>query len=98
MENRSKFSCSDDDSLDGNDADDGDGDGAGKANDGAEKANDGADKANDGAAANDGDDGATEDGATEDGAADEIFSDSYNTEEEGRFVNSLLENYELRRK
>jgi hypothetical protein len=29
---------------------------------------------------------------------DILSSDSYNTEEDGRYVNSLIENYELRKK
>jgi hypothetical protein len=80
LENKDKFSCSDDDSPvdDGSD---------GAANDGA---------ANDGAV----NDGAVNDGAANDAAddADILSNDSYNTEEEGRFVNSLVENYELRKK
>ncbi|CAB4406124.1 unnamed protein product [Rhizophagus irregularis] len=83
LENRDKFTHSDDDSHDGimvNDVDNG-GDGAGAAvtNDG--KLNDGATNDNNDA----GDKGI-------------LSSDSYNTEEEGRYVNSLLENYRLYRK
>ncbi|UZO21735.1 uncharacterized protein OCT59_014122 [Rhizophagus irregularis] len=104
LENRDKFTHSDDDSHDGNDVDDG---GNGAADDGAGAAtNDGADAAvNDGtgAAVNDGTGAATNDGAgaaVNDGIADDdiLSSDSYNTEEEGRYVDSLLENYGLHRK
>ncbi|UZN98750.1 uncharacterized protein OCT59_000038 [Rhizophagus irregularis] len=106
LENRDKFTHSDDDSHDGNDVDDG-GDRAaddragaadnGVTNDG--RPNDGAandDAANDGAA----NDGAANDGAANDGIADDdiLSIDSYNTEEEGRYVNSLLENYGLHKK
>ncbi|CAB4390176.1 unnamed protein product [Rhizophagus irregularis] len=96
LENRDKFTHSDDDSHDGNNVDDG-GDGA--ADDGAGAADDGATndgRPNDGAA----NDGAANDGAANDGIADDdiLSIDSYNTEEEGRYVNSLLENYGLHRK
>ena len=59
---------------------------------------------------NDGGDGATDDdvtnddvandGAANNGVADDdiLSSDSYNTEEDGRYVNSLIENYELHKK
>ncbi|GBB93549.1 hypothetical protein RclHR1_21950002 [Rhizophagus clarus] len=96
LENRDKFTHSDDDSHDGNDVDNG-GDGA--ADDGAGAADDGA--TNDGrpndSAAND---SAANNGAANDSIADDdiLSSDSYNTEEEGRYVNSLLENYGLHRK
>ncbi|GBC25908.2 hypothetical protein GLOIN_2v1566234 [Rhizophagus irregularis DAOM 181602=DAOM 197198] len=85
-----------DDSHDGNDVDDGsDGaadDRAGAAGDGA--TNDG--RFNDGAA----NDSAANDSVANDGIAnDDILSiDSYNTEEKGQYVNSLLENYGLHRK
>ncbi|UZO25921.1 uncharacterized protein OCT59_018175 [Rhizophagus irregularis] len=88
LKNRDKFTHSDDDSHNGNDVDDG-GDGA---------ANDGAGAADDGATNN----GKLNDGTTNnnDGAGDKgiLSSDSYNTEEEGQYINSLLENYELHRK
>jgi hypothetical protein len=93
LENRDKFSHSDDDSHDGNDVDDG----------GDRAADNGAGAADD-SATNDGrpNDGVINNGMTNDndGAGDEgiLSSDSYNTEEEGRYVNSLLENYELHRK
>ncbi|GES80734.1 hypothetical protein GLOIN_2v1735248 [Rhizophagus clarus] len=96
LENRDKFTHSDDDSHDGNDVDNG-GDGA--ADDGAGAADNGA--TNDGrpndSAVND---SAANNGAANDGIADDdiLSSDSYNTEEEGRYVNSLLENYGLHRK
>ncbi|GET00280.1 hypothetical protein GLOIN_2v1883439 [Rhizophagus clarus] len=96
LKNRDKFTHSDDDSHDGNDVDNG-GDGA--ADDGAGAADDGA--TNDGrpndSAAND---SAANNGAANDSIADDdiLSSDSYNTEEEGRYVNSLLENYGLHRK
>ncbi|UZO16220.1 uncharacterized protein OCT59_007609 [Rhizophagus irregularis] len=96
LENRDKFTHSDDDSHDGNDVDDGGDraadDRAGAADDGV--TNDG--RPNDSAANND----AANDGATNDGIADDdiLSIDSYNTEEEGRYVNSLLENYGLHRK
>lgn len=79
LENKDKFSCSEDDSPDVNDVNDG-GDGA----------------TDDDAANND----AANDGAANDGIADDdiLFSDSYNTEEDGRYVNSLIENYELHKK
>ncbi|UZO25923.1 uncharacterized protein OCT59_018177 [Rhizophagus irregularis] len=106
LENRDKFTHSDDDSHDGNDVDDG-GDRAaddrvGAADDGVTndgRPNDGTandDAANDGAA----NDSAANDGAANDGIADDdiLSIDSYNTEEEGRYVNSLLENYGLHRK
>ncbi|GBC29903.2 hypothetical protein GLOIN_2v1883439 [Rhizophagus irregularis DAOM 181602=DAOM 197198] len=80
LENRDKFTHSDDDSHDGNDVDDG---GNGAADDGA------------GAATNDGAGAAVNDGIADD---DILSSDSYNTEEEGRYVDSLLENYGLHRK
>ncbi|UZO12054.1 uncharacterized protein OCT59_003604 [Rhizophagus irregularis] len=106
LENRDKFTHSNDDSYDGNDVDDGGDraadDRAGAADDGVTndgRPNDGAandDAANDGAA----NDGAANDGAANDGIADDdiLSIDSYNTEEEGRYVNSLLENYGLHRK
>ncbi|UZO18505.1 uncharacterized protein OCT59_009818 [Rhizophagus irregularis] len=106
LENRDKFTHSDDDSHDGNDVDDGGDraadDRAGAADDGVTndgRPNDGAandDAANDGAA----NDGAANDGAANDGIADDdiLSIDSYNTEEEGRYVNSLLENYGLHKK
>jgi len=45
-------------------------------------------------------DDAANDGAANDGVADDdiLSSDSYNTEEDGRYVNSLIENYELHKK
>jgi len=45
-------------------------------------------------------DGAANDGAANDGVADDdiLSSDSYNTEEDGQYVNSLIENYELHKK
>ncbi|PKY18485.1 hypothetical protein RhiirB3_522799 [Rhizophagus irregularis] len=91
LENRDKFTHSDNNSHDGNDIDDS-GDEA--ANDRAGAANDGA--TNDSAANN----GAANDGAANDGIADDdiLSIDSYNTEEEGRYVNSLLKNYGLHRK
>ncbi|GES94417.1 hypothetical protein GLOIN_2v1735248 [Rhizophagus clarus] len=116
LENRDKFTHSDDDFHDGNDVDNG-GDGA--ADDGAGAADDGTTNdgrpndsaANDSAAnngtANDGrpndsaaNDSAANNGTANDGIADDdiLSSDSYNTEEEGRYVNSLLENYGLHRK
>ncbi|GES97920.1 hypothetical protein GLOIN_2v1883439 [Rhizophagus clarus] len=97
LENRDKFTHSDDDSHDGNDVDNG-GDGA--ADDGAGAADDGT--TNDGrpndSAANDS--AAPNNGAANDSIADDdiLSSDSYNTEEEGRYVNSLLKNYGLHRK
>ncbi|UZO18754.1 uncharacterized protein OCT59_010066 [Rhizophagus irregularis] len=110
LENRDKFTHSDDDSHDGNDVDDGGDraadDRAGAADDGV--TNDG--RPNDDGAANDdarwcrrrwcGGDGAANDGAANDGIADDdiLSIDSYNTEEEGRYVNSLLENYGLHKK
>ncbi|UZN99311.1 uncharacterized protein OCT59_000589 [Rhizophagus irregularis] len=101
LENRNKFTHSDDDSHDGNDVDDGGDraadDRAGAADDGV--TNDG--RPNDGAANDDAaNDGAANDGAANDGIADDdiLSIDSYNTEEEGRYVNSLLENYGLHRK
>ncbi|GES93159.1 hypothetical protein GLOIN_2v1883439 [Rhizophagus clarus] len=96
LENRDKFTHSDDDSHDGNDVDNG---GNGAADDGAGAADDGA--TNDGrpndSAAND---SAANNGVANDSIADDdiLSSDSYNTEEEGRYVNSLLENYGLHRK
>ena len=74
LENKDKFSCSEDDSPDVNDVNDG-GDGAS-------------------------DDDAANDDAANDGVADDdiLSSDSYNTEEDGRYVNSLIENYELHKK
>ncbi|GBC53210.2 hypothetical protein GLOIN_2v1883439 [Rhizophagus irregularis DAOM 181602=DAOM 197198] len=96
LENRDKFTHSDDDSHDGNDVDDGGDraadDRAGAADDGV--TNDG--RPNDGAANDD----AANDGAANDGIADDdiLSIDSYNTEEKGRYVNSLLENYGLHRK
>jgi len=86
----------DDDSHDGNDVDNGGDeaadDWAGVADDGA--TNDG--RPNDSAA----NDSAANNGAANDSIADDdiLSSDSYNTEEEGRYVNSLLENYGLHRK
>ncbi|UZO13785.1 uncharacterized protein OCT59_005272 [Rhizophagus irregularis] len=104
LENRDKFTHSDDDSHDGNDVDDGGDraadDRAGAADNGV--TNDG--RPNDGAANDDAaNDGAANDGAARGGhdgiADDDILSiDSYNTEEEGRYVNSLLENYGLHKK
>ena len=84
LENKDKFSCSEDDSPDVNDVNDG-GDGA--TDD---------DVANDDAA----NDGVANDGAANDGVADDdiLSSDSYNTKEDGRYVNSLIENYELHKK
>ena len=84
LENKDKFSCSEDDSPDVNDVNDG-GDGA--TDD---------DAANDDAANDD----AANDSAANDGVADDdiLSSDSYNTEEDGRYVNSLIENYELHKK
>ncbi|UZO20629.1 uncharacterized protein OCT59_013052 [Rhizophagus irregularis] len=96
LENRDKFTHSDDDSHDGNDVDDG-GDRA--ADDRAGAADD--DVTNDGAANDDAaNDGTANDGAANDGIADDdiLSIDSYNTEEEGRYVNSLLENYGLHKK
>ncbi|POG66798.1 hypothetical protein GLOIN_2v1482020 [Rhizophagus irregularis DAOM 181602=DAOM 197198] len=96
LENRDKFTHSDDDSHDGNDVDDSGNraadDRAGAADDGA--TNDG--RPNDGTA----NDGAANDDAANDGIADDdiLSIDSYNTEEEGRYVNSLLKNYGLHRK
>ncbi|CAB5326377.1 unnamed protein product [Rhizophagus irregularis] len=86
LENRDKFTHSDDDSHDGNNVDDG-GDGA--ADDGAGAADDGMTN-----------DGRPNDGAANDGIADDdiLSINSYNTDEEGRYVNSLLENYGLHRK
>ncbi|UZO16414.1 uncharacterized protein OCT59_007802 [Rhizophagus irregularis] len=101
LENRDKFTHSDDDSHDGNDVDDG-GDRA--ADDRADVADDGVtndSRPNDGAANDDAaNDGAANDSAANDGIADDdiLSIDSYNTEEEGRYVNSLLENYGLHRK
>ncbi|GES81783.1 hypothetical protein GLOIN_2v1735248 [Rhizophagus clarus] len=97
LENRDKFTHSDDDSHDGNDVDNG-GDGA--ADDGAGAADDGAtndSRPNDSAA---NDSAAPNNGAANDSIADDdiLSSDSYNTEEEGQYVNSLLENYGLHRK
>ncbi|PKC51747.1 hypothetical protein RhiirA1_483079, partial [Rhizophagus irregularis] len=88
LENRDKFTHSDDNSHNGNDVDDG-GDGA--ADDRAGAADDGA--TNDGRPNDD----VANDGAANDGIADnDILSiDSHNTEEEDRYVNSLLENYGL---
>ena len=79
LENKDKFSCSEDDSPDVNDV------------------NDGGDGATDDDVAND---DAANDGAANDGVADDdiLSSDSYNTEEDGRYVNSLIENYELHKK
>ncbi|CAG8721311.1 15519_t:CDS:2 [Rhizophagus irregularis] len=44
--------------------------------------------------------GRPNDDAANDGIADNdiLSSDSYNTEEDGQYVNSLIENYELRKK
>ena len=89
LENKDKFSCSEDDSPDVNDVNDG-GDGA--TDD---------DATNDDAANNSvANDGTANDGAANDGVADDdiLSSDSYNTEEDGRYVNSLIENYELHKK
>ena len=74
LENKDKFSCSEDDSPDINDV------------------NDGGDSATD----ND----VTNDSVANDGVADDdiLSSDSYNTEEDGQYVNSLIENYELHKK
>ncbi|UZO17250.1 uncharacterized protein OCT59_008611 [Rhizophagus irregularis] len=101
LENRDKFTHSDDDSHDGNDVDDGGDraadDRAGVADD--DVTNDG--RPNDGAANDDAaNDGTANDGAANDGIADDdiLSIDSYNTEEEGRYVNSLLENYGLHKK
>ncbi|UZO24918.1 uncharacterized protein OCT59_017210 [Rhizophagus irregularis] len=101
LENRDKFTHSDDDSHDGNDVNDGGDraadDRAGAADDSV--TNDG--RPNDGAANDDAaNDGVTNDGAANDGIADDdiLSIDSYNTEEEGRYINSLLENYGLHRK
>ncbi|GBC51666.2 hypothetical protein GLOIN_2v1883439 [Rhizophagus irregularis DAOM 181602=DAOM 197198] len=101
LENRDKFTHSDDDSHDGNDVDDGGDraadDRAGAADD--DVTNDG--RPNDGAANDDAaNDGTANDGAANDGIADDdiLSIDSYNTEEEGRYVNSLLENYGLHKK
>ena len=79
LENKDKFSCSEDDSPDVNDV------------------NDGGDGTTDDDAAND---DAANDGVANDGVADDdiLSSDSYNTEEDGRYVNSLIENYELHKK
>ncbi|GES88424.1 hypothetical protein GLOIN_2v1735248 [Rhizophagus clarus] len=65
---------------------------AGAADDGA--TNDG--RPNNGVA----NDSAANNGATNDSIADDdiLSSDSYNTKEEGQYVNSLLENYGLHRK
>ncbi|GES98977.1 hypothetical protein GLOIN_2v1883439 [Rhizophagus clarus] len=96
LENRDKFTHSNDDSHDGNDVDNG-GDGA--ADDEAGAADDGT--TNDGrpndSVAND---SAANNSAANDGIADDdiLSSDSYNTKEEGQYVNSLLENYGLHRK
>ncbi|GES91557.1 hypothetical protein GLOIN_2v1877636 [Rhizophagus clarus] len=91
LENKHKFIHSDDDSHDGNDVDNG----------GDEAADDKAGAADDGAT-NDGrpNDSAANNGAANDSIADDdiLSSDSYNTEEEGQYVNSLLENYGLHRK
>ncbi|UZO27906.1 uncharacterized protein OCT59_021458 [Rhizophagus irregularis] len=101
LENRDKFTHSDDDSHDGNDVDDGGDraadDRAGAADD--DVTNDG--RPNDGAANDDAaNDGTANDGVANDGIADDdiLSIDSYNTEEEGRYVNSLLENYGLHKK
>ncbi|UZO01550.1 uncharacterized protein OCT59_020064 [Rhizophagus irregularis] len=101
LENRDKFTHSDDDSHDGNDVDDGGDraadDRAGAADD--DVTNDG--RPNDGVANDDAaNDGTANDGAANDGIADDdiLSIDSYNTEEEGRYVNSLLENYGLHKK
>ncbi|UZO19022.1 uncharacterized protein OCT59_010327 [Rhizophagus irregularis] len=91
LENRDKFTHSDNNSHDGNDIDDSSDE---AANDRAGAANDGV--TNDSAANN----GAANNGAANDGIADDdiLSIDSYNTEEEGRYVNSLLKNYGLHRK
>ncbi|UZO10304.1 uncharacterized protein OCT59_001895 [Rhizophagus irregularis] len=101
LENRDKFTHSDDDSHDGNDVDDG----------GDRAADDRAGAADDDVLTMVGltmvrltmmrnDDGTANDGAANDGIADDdiLSIDSYNTEEEGRYVNSLLENYGLHKK
>ncbi|PKB98151.1 hypothetical protein RhiirA5_506303 [Rhizophagus irregularis] len=86
LENRDKFTHSDNDSHDGNDVDDS----------GDRAADDGAGAADDGVTNN----GRPNDDAANDGIADNdiLSSDSYNTEEDGQYVNSLIENYELRKK
>ena len=79
LENKDKFSCSEDDSPDVNDV------------------NDGGDSATDDDATNN---DVANDGVANDGVADDdiLSSDSYNTEKDGQYVNSLIENYELRKK
>ncbi|PKC55270.1 hypothetical protein RhiirA1_504021 [Rhizophagus irregularis] len=86
LENRDKFTHSDNDSHDGNDVDDS----------GDRAADDEAGAADDGVTNN----GRPNDDAANDGIADDdiLSSDSYNTEEDGQYVNSLIENYELRKK
>ncbi|UZO05873.1 uncharacterized protein OCT59_026211 [Rhizophagus irregularis] len=91
-----KFTHSDNDSHDGNDVNDG-GDRA--ADDRAGAADDNAtndDRLNDGAV----NDGVANNGTANNGIADDdiLSIDFYNTEEEGQYVNSLLENYGLHRK
>ncbi|GES76209.1 hypothetical protein GLOIN_2v1789412 [Rhizophagus clarus] len=96
LENRDKFIHSDDDSHNVNDVNNGD-DGA--ADDRAGAADDGV--TNDGRPNDDvANDDAANDSVANDGIADDdiLSSDSYNTEEEGQYVNSLLENYGLHRK
>ncbi|GBC42661.2 hypothetical protein GLOIN_2v1877636 [Rhizophagus irregularis DAOM 181602=DAOM 197198] len=74
------------DSHDGNDVDDS----------GDRAADDEAGAADNGVTNN----GRPNDDAANDGIADNdiLSSDSYNTEEDGQYVNSLIENYELRKK
>ncbi|UZO16851.1 uncharacterized protein OCT59_008219 [Rhizophagus irregularis] len=86
LENRDKFTHSDNDSHDGNDVDDS----------GDRAADDEAGAADNGVTNN----GRPNDDAANDGIADNdiLSSDSYNTEEDGQYVNSLIENYELRKK